>query len=483
MTDQQLEQRLRDWYRANVSASEQAPPELRSTVMAIPARQRRGVRLPWSDATRRLTFRVATAAVIAVVAVGGVLYATRPGQHDVGTPIVTPGASASPGRPAVTARPTPTLPPPPPSNQPGPMGDGRQIQTATKLNDGRVLIVGGYDNEDRAIATAVVYDPATDTFGPTGSLAEARGAHTATLLPDGRVLVAGGGPPAWGGSYTGITGAFLASVELYDPETGRFSPTGAMATGREVHTATLLADGRVLITGGADFQSHAEASAELYDPRTGRFSPTGSMVTARAFHTATLLADGRVLVAGGSPAAWGTTAHLASAEIYDPKTGTFTSTGPMSGGREFHTATLLADGRVLIAAGSSGVERDVPSAASDDITAAEIFDPTTGTFTATGGLIDGRQYHTATLLSDGRVLVVGGGSDYVNRLFRASAELFDPKTGTFTSTGPLATARTHQAATLLNDGRVLVTGGYGAVAPLASAENYEPVTGTFSPAG
>jgi hypothetical protein len=205
------------------------------------------------------------------------------------------------------------------------------------------------------------------------------------------------------------------------------------------------------------------------------FSPTGSMTTARAFHTATLLADGRVLIVGGSPAAWGTTLKLASAEVYDPMTGTFTHTGPVSGEREGDTATMLADGRVLVAGGSSTSQEDLASA--------EIYDPRIATFTATGRMVDGREYQAATLLSDGHVLVVGGGGDYANRLFLGSAELYDARAGTFVPTASLAVARTYQTVSLLGDGRVLVTGGYGAVAPLASAEIYDPVTGAFSPAG
>lgn len=439
--------------------------------------QRHPLRLPRTFWTTSMFTRLAAAAVIGVIAVGGALYLFQRGQPDVGTASPTPGGSARPSHR------TATPPPPPPPNQTGALGDGRQIHTATRLDDGRVLIVGGYDNEDGALPSAVLYDPGANTFSPTGRLATARGYHTATLLSDGRVLITGGGPPGWPGSFTGITGPFLASAELYDPRTGTFSPTGSMATPREVHTATLLADGRVLITGGAEFQARAVASAELYDPKTGTFSSTGSMTTARAFHTATLLADGRVLVAGGSPAAWGTTAHLASAEIYDPKSGTFTPTGPMTGGRDFNTATLLADGRVLFAGGSTGSQQDVPSAAHEDVPTAEIYDPRTGAFSPTGSMIDGREYHTATLLRDGTVLVTGGGGDYTNRAFLASAELYDPATGVFAPTGPLGEARTYQAASLLDDGKVLVTGGTGAVAPLASAEIYDPVTGTFSPAG
>jgi hypothetical protein len=300
----------------------------------------------------------------------------------------------------------------------------------------------------------------------------ARGLFTATLLTDGRVLVAGGGHASW----TGPQGApFLASAELYDPKTGTFSPTGSMTTAREDHTATLLRDGRVLIVGGDDATSHGLATAELYDPKTGTFSPTGSMSTTRGFHTATLLADGRVLVAGGDTAGWTPSGNLATAELYDPKTGTFTATGSMAAVRAYHDATLLADGRVLVTGGADESGTEVPSA--------EIYDPKTGTFTAAGTMTIARVYHTATLLADGRVLIVGGGSDYTSFLFIPTAEIFDPKTGTFTKTGSLATARTNHAATLLASGRVLVTGGYGATAPLASAELYDPKTGTFSPAG
>jgi len=200
------------------------------------------------------------------------------------------------------------------------------------------------------------------------------------------------------------------------------------------------------------------------------------MATARGYHTATRLADGRVLVIGGSADAWTSNAPLiASAEIYDPKAGTFSTTGQLNVARAWHTATLLADGRVLITGGQS--------TGGEQLASAELYDPGTGRFTPTGSMEVGREYHTATLLNDGRVLVAGGGGDYTNLNFLASAELFDPKTGTFTATGPMADARTYHGASLLPDGRVLVTGGYGAKAPLASAELFDPKAGTFSPAG
>jgi hypothetical protein len=165
---------------------------------------------------------------------------------------------------------------------------------------------------------------------------------------------------------------------------------------------------------------------------------------------------------------------LDSAEIYDPTTGIFTSAGAMTARRTFHTATLLADGRVLITGGDTGTEQ---------LSSAELYDPTTGTFDPTDRMGLGREFHTATLLTDGRVLVAGGGGDYTNRQFLYAVEIYDPTTGTFTGTSSMAEARTNHASALLDDGRVLVTGGYGTQAPLPSAEIYDPQTGTFSPAG
>ncbi len=446
-------------------------------------RQRRVLRLPWRFPQMTLT-RLAAAAVIGVLLVGSTFYVIQHGLPAIGGPRPTPSTCASPSQPAATPtplnptplNPTPLNPTPlnpTPTTQAaltGPLGDGRQIHTATPLDDGCVLFVGGYALGDGALASAALYDPKTNAFSPTGSLATARGLHTATRLLDGRVLIAGGGPTAWNNN-----GVFLTSAELYDPTTGTFSPTGSMATPREGHTATLLTDGRVLIAGGSDQNGHAVISAELYDPTTGTFSPTGSMAAARGFHTATLLADGRVLIAGGAPAAWNSASGLTSVEIYNPTTGTFSPTGSMAEARAFHAAALLADGRVLLTGGGGPT--------TDLLASAEIYDPDTGTFTSTGSMAHGRTYHTATLLADGRVLIAGGGGDYTNRNFLASAEIYDPDTGTFTSTGSMADKRTYHTATLLPDGRVLVTGGYGARAPLASAELYDPTTGTFSPAG
>jgi serine/threonine protein kinase len=202
-------------------------------------------------------------------------------------------------------------------------------------------------------------------------------------------------------------------------------------------------------------------------PATGTFSLTGSMATARTGHTATLLSDGRVLIAGGVGSE-----YLASAELYDPASGTFSPTGSMAVTCYDHTATLLRDGRVLIAGGDDDSGR---------FASAELYDPAAGTFTPTGSMATAREGHKATLLPDGRVLIAGGVGSDGSAL--ASAELYDPDTGTFSATGSMATAREGHTATLLPDGRVLIAGGGGASGALASAELYDPATGTFTPTG
>lgn len=230
-----------------------------------------------------------------------------------------------------------------------------------------------------------------------------RGGHTATLLANGKVLVAGG-------ADQDPTGMGLASAELYDPSTNAFTLTGSMATGRFLHTATLLKNGKVLIVAGAlTSTSNPLASAELYDPVTGTFTMTGALATAREQHTATLLADGKVLIAGGATStSSGDLQPTASAEVYDPATGLFSVTGSMAVARSLHTATLLPNGTVLVAGGG------------DENSTAELYDPTTGTFSITGGMEIGRSGHTATLLPNGSVLVAGGGIF----LGLASAELY-----------------------------------------------------------
>jgi hypothetical protein len=338
----------------------------------------------------------------------------------------------------------------------GSMTTARALHTATLLGTGKVLVAGGSDCCNWW-STAELYDPGAASFAPTGSMATARGMHTATLLSDSRVLIAGGSN----------TNGALATAEMYDPATGTFSSTGNMTTPRSAHTATLLASGKVLITGGDN--GGFGSNAELYDPTTGLFTPTGSMTVPRAYHTATLLSNGRVLVTGGIGVP-----GLASAEVYDPSTGIFSLTGTMTTPRWLHTATLLSTGKVLVAGGfetSGGYNYSKASA--------ELYDATNGFFFPTGSMTTPRASHTGTLLQNGKVLVAGGDNcqGIGGCAVESAAEIYDPSSGTSASTGSMTTARDRHAAALLLSGQVLVSGGADGNSFLASAETYCPAPG------
>ena len=324
----------------------------------------------------------------------------------------------------------------------GKMTTPRFFHTATTLADGRILIAGGfvgdyspYGSGSTATATTELFDPATGKFTAAGNMNSPRANHTATLLANGKVLIAGGSQNT------------LASAELYDPSTGTFSIATSMPAsemyGRT--TAALLRDSKVLLAG-------VPFGAELYDPSVNTFTATGGGIIP-TFQTATTLRDGRVLLA-----------YAFNSQLYDPASRTFSATGNTTG-YEFQ-ATLLANGSVLVTGGN-----DDPGASE----IAEVYDPTAGMFTPTGNMISSRANHTSTLLPDGRVLITGGsgwvsagpGMSYFCCL--ASAEVYDPLTGLFANTALMATGRAGHTATLLTDGRVLIAGGGS-----SSAELYTP---------
>ena len=304
---------------------------------------------------------------------------------------------------------------------------------------------------------------------------------TATVLKNGKVLVAGtpsgtpGGPP----------GDPAKSALLYDPVKNAWDQTGPMITSRSLHSATLLADGRVLVAGGLGDAGFVN-TAELYDPTTGKWSPAGSIGKGgRHWHTATLLKDGKVLVAGGRNQSH--EVSYADAWLYDPKANGWTQTGSFEVARRSHSATLLNDGTVLITGGQ--VSGHDPS-----LKDAMIYDPVAGAFKPVPDLLDvGRAEHTASLLADGTVLLAGGTEKLVGGgidSLHASTEIYDPKAQIFTPAGPLLAPRRGHTAVTMSGGKVVAEGGTGGGTagnakdePIYTAESYDPTAKKWTAAG
>ncbi len=300
-------------------------------------------------------------------------------------------------------------------------------------------------------------------FKEAGNLAAARQLHTTTLLPDGKVLAVGGLD-----DYD-----WLASAELFDPASGSWSLTGSLTDARSHHTATLLSDSRVLVVGGL-FGYLPIDTAELFDPSTGIWTATGNLIGRRHSHTATLLPDGKVLVVAGRLNSYYSGSPIDTVELYDPASGTWSQADALAKAREHHTATLLPNGQVLVVGGA-----DFETVNGEGhIATAELYDPTSGAWSATGSLATARARHTATLLPGGKIIVVGGfGSDHI----LASAEIYDPETETWSPAGELNVGRASHTSALLAKGEVLVVAGNGEEAFLASAEVYNPETNTWTP--
>jgi hypothetical protein len=342
-------------------------------------------------------------------------------------------------------------------------------------------------------ATPVLSSLSSPTI-PAGSSPTLIGGNIgyATVFPSGSVSITVNGSAlnaeitvaAGGFSASFATGAFAVGVYPVSysyPGDGNFNPangggtlhvqgfvaTGSMGTTRSWHAAARLTSGKVLVAGGLDSSGSSLASAEVYNPTTGTFSATANNMPNKADHfTLTLLPNGMVLAAGGGNS---------SAQLYNPSTDTWSSTGGMSAQRSNHTATLLPNGKVLIAGGTnnSGVTQS----------SAQLFDPSTASFSSTGSMTVARDFHTATLLPNGKVLIAGGRTGSKNSYsYLQSAEIYDPANGAFTAAGNMAAIRYSHAAVLVN-GKVLMAGGANSTAAIAGAEIYDPTAGTFNATG
>jgi hypothetical protein len=338
----------------------------------------------------------------------------------------------------------------------GALNSPRVYHTATLLKNGSVLVIGGLNGASgQALATAELFNPANGAWTSTGSMTTARYGHAATLLPDGKVLVLGG--------------ASLTTAEIYDPDTGMFGATGNMNTPRDWPIAVTLASGEVLVVEG-DFRAgppEPPAASEIFDQTTGTFSLTGSISTRRSGGDAVRLQGGGVLIPSGLAVYDIGNSYYGDSELYTPSVGTFSPTGAMITPRDMYSAVLLSNGSVLVAGGRRNISHDVDVS----LASAEIFDPNTQTYVATGNLSAARALLTATTLPSGDVLIAGGGQDGGTGypilpgnliLPSSSAELYDPITKTFGATGAMSTNRYAHTATLLEDGTVLIAGGFTA---------------------
>ena len=285
------------------------------------------------------------------------------------------------------------------------MFTGRYLHTSTLLNNGKALVAGGLAPGGGFLTDAELYDPTSSSWTFAAVLNLGRSRHTATLLPNGEVLVAGG--------LTDNTGNGVPSAEIYNPTNNSWTPAAPMVSARWFHTATLLLNGKVLVAAGAVFTNSAAlylSSAELYDPNSNSWSSAGSLSTPRYEHKATLLPNGQVLVTGGANAS----GSLTSAELYDPIRNSWTNTGSMILARTDFTTTLLPNGKVLAAGGLS--------TSSVILTNSEVYNPAIGQWAATAGLTTSRYFDAAVLLTNGNVLAIAGvnATNYLT-----SAELYN----------------------------------------------------------
>ncbi|MEM8930055.1 MAG: kelch repeat-containing protein [Acidobacteriota bacterium] len=330
----------------------------------------------------------------------------------------------------------------------GSMSKPRSLHSATRLPSGHVLVVGTEQNYPFVDpASSEVFDPIEETWDAPVDLALPRMSHTATLLPSGQVLIVGGREPS------------LSAAELYDPTIVVRSVSEPPPNGELARTATMLESGEVLVVGWR------EPGLQIYDPDSSEWRSGGNLRLHRSGHTATRLNGAMgVLIVGGN----GQTAR--SAELWNPQTHESIEVGPLAEPRIEHTTTRLHTGEVMVVGGESLS------------TQVELYDPTDQTWSFTGALNVPRYGHTATLLPSGQVLVTGGtqGAGAHGGGSYASAEIYDPTTGTWSPARSMMNARVHHTATLLQSGKVLVIGGHTGASAEIDSEIYDPQTETWT---
>ena len=352
------------------------------------------------------------------------------------------------------------------------MGFERYHHTVTLMPDGKALVVGGLDSKGIGIGNGEIYDPSLDSWSPTGIMVTPRGNHSSELLSDGRVIAVGGKS-----SQVRMAG----SAEIYDPSSNSWNWLAGDGTTRDSFDSVLLPGGKVLISGGyaslrKSYGTKLDTSiVEVFDVNTSKFSEVSPLAHDRRNHTSLLLPDGRVLVVGGlvdDTVDGPKKDTLASTEIYDIESDSWSLGAVMAQGRGLHTATILLDGKILVIGGVNTARQTISSA--------ELYDPTTDSWAPAASMSQARDGHTGTLLSDGRVLVVGGNGTSEG-LSLTSAEIYDPSSNSWSSAGNMLEGRSYHTAIQLNDGKVLIAGGLlDSDDPLATIDLYSPTTNSWS---
>lgn len=332
------------------------------------------------------------------------------------------------------------------------MTDRRANHTGTLLLNGKVLVSGGwaeYTPVNGAVSTAELYDPQTGLWSSAAAMSAARYWGAPNLLPDGKVLVTEG-------RLDGTT--MNTTAEVYDPAVNTWSATtGLSSVGRTRHSATRLADGRVITTG--DSNTGTNVSAEIYTPATNAWTTTGSLSANRSRQCTILLPNTKVLIAGGT---------LSTAQLYDPSAGTWGTTGPLSVVRSDHSCVLLPNGKALAIGGSA------------PLSTAELYDPTSGTWSAAGSISVARGYFPSALLPSGKVLAIGG---FVGAgVYTGVVDIYEPTIGSWSTANAMSESRQHHSAALLPNGKVLVSGGWNGAAALSTAQLYDPASNSWSAA-
>ncbi|MEU9144236.1 kelch repeat-containing protein [Streptomyces sp. NPDC048349] len=352
-----------------------------------------------------------------------------------------------------------------------------QYEGPVTLEDGRALAAGGAGPLLLSLDGSAVFDPGPGTWAATGALLQDRRMHSLTALRDGRALAAGGIP-----GRQAFPQPTLDHAEVFDPGSGTWRVTAAMAEARNGHSATVLGDGRVLVAGGQRPRSRRDmltlATAEVFDPVHETWAATGAMTVARWDHQAVPLPGGRVLAVGGMVSTWrhGACPALGLCEVYDPDSGTWEPTGSLRTARAVHQAVPLPDGSVLAIGGEPGRAADDARFRPYSLSSTEIYDVTTGTWRPGPALPWGRAYHRAVPAGDG-VLVFGGTESACLDVGFAGTLRWEDGARHWSPAGPLLTGRWAFGATVLGDGRVLAAGGISRAGPAA------PRAGEDVPAG